>query len=101
MKNKKNKKTNKQNQNIRDQLIELIDENETLFCDGFDEAIVGVTHTGRIVYDIDKMIDILLSDGSMMTNAYEEAIEYLEFNTFGAYVGEYTPVYIRLRENIQ
>jgi len=26
----------------------------------------------------------------------EEALEYLEFNVFGAYVGEYTPIHIEL-----
>jgi len=25
---------------------------------------------------------------------YDEAIEWLEYNTFGAYVGEHTPIYV-------
>ena len=25
---------------------------------------------------------------------YDEAYEWLDYNTFGAYVGEYTPIYV-------
>jgi hypothetical protein len=35
------------------------------------------------------MIAILTKDMS-----YEDAIEYLDFNVFSAYVGERTPIYI-------
>lgn len=63
-------------------------------ADGLDEAIIGATHdiaTGhfRLVYDVDMCIDILAKD---MTRA--EAMEFLEFNTFGAYVGPDTPLFM-------
>ena len=35
------------------------------------------------------MIECLLKDMEL-----DEAIEYLEFNTWGAYVGEQTPIYV-------
>ena len=37
------------------------------------------------------MVDILFYDAGM---PYQEAMEYLEFNTLGSYVGERTPIYI-------
>jgi hypothetical protein len=46
----------------------------------------------KIVYDIDKVIDILIKDGMSV----DEAIEYYEYNIAGAYVGENTPSFIRL-----
>ena len=66
---------------------------DSLLANGFDSCIIGVTQgtdSGRVVYDVAKMIEVCMEYG--MT--YEDAVEYLEFNTLNAYVGEYTPVYI-------
>jgi hypothetical protein len=66
---------------------------DSLLADGFDSCIIGVTQgtdSGRVVYDVEKMIEVCMEDG--MT--YSDAYEYLEYNTLCAYVGEYTPVYI-------
>ena len=66
-----------------------------LFADGFDDCIIGVEHGlgSRAVYDKQMMVEELMSQG--MDEC--EAIEYLEFNTWGAYVGEQTPLYIYVR----
>jgi hypothetical protein len=67
----------------------------TLFADGFEKAFVGLaTQFNRIitVYDYDKCISILqVRDG--MTR--EEAEEFFDYNVSGAWVGEYTPVFLR------
>lgn len=65
-----------------------------LKADGFDDAILGVTYCegiAKIVYSKSKMIDILVQDQNLQVL---DAIEYLEFNTWNAYMGELTPVYI-------
>lgn len=67
---------------------------EALCADGFDDAMIGTDTRGRIVYDINKMIEILIKDDEMDEL---EAIEYLEFNTLYAYVGDMTPVYVYLK----
>lgn len=59
--------------------------------DGYDEAIVGITRDGQLVYSIEKMIEICAKDGEMSDL---DAIEWLEYNTFCAYVGEKTPLFI-------
>lgn len=65
---------------------------EVLKADGFDEAIIGTDwRTGRIVYSAKKCIKILMKRDRM---AFDEAIEFLEFNTFSAYVGEGTPIFV-------
>jgi hypothetical protein len=71
---------------------EDLDYEGLLFADGFDEAIIGVEErAGVVAYDIDKIIEILMRE---MTE--DEAVEYFEFNILGAYVGEKTPVYIKI-----
>jgi hypothetical protein len=65
-----------------------------LKADGFEYDIIGVEQTQlRLVYDIDKMRNILIEQEGM---SFEEAMEYLDFNVFGAYVGEQTPLYIQI-----
>lgn len=61
-----------------------------LKADGFDKAIIGIDAlTERLVYDKQKMIEILSHQMSI-----EDAIEFLEYNTWNAYVGENTPIYM-------
>ncbi|QDP59141.1 MAG: hypothetical protein GOVbin4318_25 [Prokaryotic dsDNA virus sp.] len=78
---------------------------KTLFADGFDSAIIGITSDRingieRVVYDAWKMVDILVKRDGMKST---EALEYLEFNTFTAYVSEGTPIYVDVitREEIE
>ena len=72
-------------------IIEQFEETEFLKADGFDEAVIGFYfNSERLIYSISKMIEILVNDGMEKI----DAIEYLEFNTFAAYVGEKTPIYM-------
>ena len=68
-------------------------QNNTLLADGFEDAIIGIDTSNevfRIIYDKQKMANILQErDGMSM----EDAWEHLEYNVFGAYVGEGTPIY--------
>jgi len=61
--------------------------------DQFDEALVGICHRfGKpsvALYDREKVIEILAKD---MT--WEEAVEWFDFNIIGAWLGDYTPVYM-------
>ena len=81
------------NMNIREQLAETYDE-DLLFADSFDDAIIGIAtgfDSGRVVYDANQMVAILVQEERF---SEEEAWEFLEFNTFGAHVGEQTPLYV-------
>ena len=82
----------------RDPIAELRDLNpEALTADGFDDAIIGYSvSTIRphiVIYDVDKCIQILM-DRDGMTR--DEAEEYLSFNTLCAWVGENTPMYVKV-----
>jgi hypothetical protein len=76
-------------------------EVELVTADGYDDAIIGVTVPNgftdgdmvpRVVYNRDKVIEILMADG--MDD--EEAEEFFAFNIIGAFVGEKTPLFITL-----
>lgn len=76
-------------------MVDLHDElpEGTVLADGFDAAFCGLTHDGRAVYDIDKIVDICIIDWKMTA---DEAMEYFEYNMAFAYVGEKTPIYVFL-----
>jgi len=75
------------------ELLECLDEN-VLKADGYDDCILGFTsQAGRpsvVAYDTNKIINKLISDGMDR----DEAWEFFEFNIAGAYMGEYTPVFV-------
>ena len=79
-----------------DALNELADELdiEILVVTGMDEALIGITcgqfDAPRAVYVKQGMVDILMMEG--MTE--EEAIDYIDYNIIGAYVGETGPLFI-------
>jgi len=65
--------------------------------DGFEEAIIGVDTHGRLVYSIDKMEEICIERDGMER---EDAMEFLEYNCFCAYIGELTPVHVRVLRSV-
>ena len=70
------------NELIRDALCDMGHEEALLFDNpDYDEAILGVTDEGQVVYDYDKMVQILVD-----REGWEEmeAIEFIEYNTIRA-----------------
>lgn len=80
--------------NHREQIAEMLESEDlekVLFCDGFDEAIIGyLEEEKKVVYSKSKMIMVLLEEDMVL----EEALEFLEFNTWNTFVGDHTPLYI-------
>ena len=77
---------------------EMADINpDALLPDGLDDAYIGhtISPAGRCVavYDADACVRVMARDSGM---SMEEAEEYLEHNTFCAYVGPDSPLYVRL-----
>jgi len=70
---------------------------DLLFCDGLDEALIGVAHRFGMVavalYDRAKIINLYVTRDGM---THEEAEEFFEFNVIGAWVGEETPVFAEI-----
>jgi len=72
---------------------------EALIADGLDEALIGVAERINLgpvaAYSVEKIYEILMNRDGM---TYEEAIEFFDFNIKGAWMGEYTPVYVYTNE---
>jgi hypothetical protein len=92
----------------REEIAEI--NEEALIIDGFDSAIIGMAeriNLGPVVaYDEEKIIDILskemepedtegMTEDEIQNEKEIMAIEYFEYNIKGAWLGEYTPVFIR------
>ena len=85
----------------RDELVERLERDYTpailddiLLADGLEDALIGIAsqfNTVFAVYDSAKCIQILIERDGM---SYEEASEFLEFNTLGAWVGKHTPAFM-------
>jgi len=68
---------------------------ETLFAEGFDMAIIGITEVNegyKVCYDIGRILELLVIEHDM---GEEEAIEYFDFNIGGAYMGPLTPIFVQ------
>ena len=67
-----------------------------LLADGLEDAFIGVScgfGPNKAIYDWDKCVDIFMTRDKM---TYEEAVEWIDYNVTGAYVGEQTPEFIFL-----
>jgi len=64
-----------------------------IILDGLDEAIVGMSESSNPIFLYSREICIAIS---MRDNDwdYETAVEFLEFNTFNTYYGNYSPKFI-------
>jgi len=77
-----------------EEIINSYGDEDLLKADGFDEAVIGIEiNTGRLVYDIFKMRELLIKNDGMSS---DDVMEYLDFNVLGAYMGEKTPIYVQI-----
>lgn len=80
----------------REECVILAQDEELLFCDGYDHAIMGVCHRfgqeAIVAYNRRVIIQDMICQG--MT--YEEAEEYFGFNIIGAWVGDKTPCFVEI-----
>jgi len=71
---------------------------DALLADGLDEALIGYTintHSRHVaVYSAQKCVEVLMRRDGM---THDEADEFLEHNTYCAYVGKDGPLYVRTR----
>lgn len=76
----------------QEHLMDILAEEDCLTADGFEDALVGCTYGANVVavYDINKMIEVLICEGM----DYDDAVEYLDYNVVSAHMGEKTPLYI-------
>jgi hypothetical protein len=78
------------NKSPREQLLEYVDEQNLLFVDGFDDAIIGLdTNSLRVVYSKQNMLSICLE-----VMDWEDAMSHLSHNIWTAWIGDKTPIFM-------
>ena len=86
-------KTKKDGAGFTKKLLAAEINEDMLFADGFDDALVGYIERAGMpsiaCYDKFKCVEILAKD-----IPYDDAFEYFYFNVLGAYVGENTPCFL-------
>lgn len=76
---------------ILQKIVDRYPDDDILKADGFDESIIGIcTKSLRLIYSIEKCVEILIIRDGM---SKREAMEYLDFNVIGSYMGEKTPIW--------
>ncbi len=64
---------------------------EMLIADGFDDCILGIdSQLEKVIYSYHKCVQVLMERDKM---TYIEAVEFMDFNVVGSYVGEKTPIW--------
>jgi len=90
---------------VEDTYKALDKNNEALFIPNCDPALIGtydLEREGEVVtvscYDYDLLVDCFAKEFSVDSEAHndpiEEAMEWIDFNIVGAYVGKYTPMVV-------
>jgi hypothetical protein len=78
---------------IREHLSET--HPDVLLMDGLDDAIIGtsqrINEPVLAVYSWEKIINILVERDDM---DFEDAVEFVDFNILGSWVGESTPIVV-------
>lgn len=70
---------------------------DAVLWDDLDDAIIGLTTNGVVVYDVNKIQEILYDGWKKDPTddvTMDDVIDYVEFNILCAYVGEFTPIHI-------
>lgn len=78
-----------------DDWVDELELEDVLKADGFDDAVIGVcvgcAQPTRLLYDAERIIEILMNRDGM---SREDAEEFFDFNIAGAHMGPSTPLYL-------
>jgi len=83
-----------------EEIIEFIEENcdePVIKFDGLDNALIGYadvwdtsgTRPTRLIYSASRCIKIMMDSQGL---SHSDAVEWLNYNTENAYLGEHTPI---------
>ena len=71
------------------------DDERMVKADGLEDAIIGtcsrINMPDVLVYSYNKAVKIFMERDGM---THEEAVEWMDFNVVGAWVGETTPIFV-------
>lgn len=79
---------------VADRLLDAEYEDTPYFINpDYEDALVGITDDGKIVYDFDKMVECLMNEYGWSDI---ESIEWIEYNVIRSipYMGEKAPIIV-------
>ena len=81
------------------ELLDYIAERnpQALYPTGLEDAIIGISHGDLVVLDHAKCVKIFMERDGM---SYEDAMEWMSYNVTGAYMGENTPIFVYMKEDL-
>jgi len=82
--------------NKRQQIAEI--NPEAILWDDLDDAVIGITLEGRVVYDI-RLLEETVYKNNEHHMDIDEAKEWIAYNILSTYVGEWTPIHIWTLDN--
>ena len=87
------------NNELRDYIAEEHEESVVFNVPSYDNAIVGLSDDGRVIYDYDLMVKELTNDTALTE---DEAIQFIKYNTIRAlpYIEEAVRPIILYNSNI-
>jgi hypothetical protein len=85
---KKNKKMD-----ILSKILKEFPDDGYLKVDGFDNALIGISSNGALVYSIDKIVEILMKRNNWSSN---DAYSYFLYSISATYVGDKKPIFINI-----
>lgn len=71
-------------------ILERYSDDGFIKVEGFDDALIGVSSRGNLVYSIKKCVDILIKEGL----SHDDAVEHLYGDIDAQYLGEDRPIFI-------
>ena len=71
-------------------LLNFYNEDDLVFLDGFDKAIMGVSNNMSVVYSISIAIEILIKKYDM---SLDDAIQFGEYNLFFSFYDK-SPIWV-------
>jgi hypothetical protein len=90
----------------REELMIILEEEECLIADDYNDCLIGITEGANpvAVYSTQKVITKIFEEIKSDKNyegedPYMDAIEHFQYNIAGSYVGEKTPVYINMLDD--
>lgn len=78
-------------QELREEIANI--NPEAILWDNLDECIVGISVDGRVLYDTHRLLYYFTTVEEL---SEEDALEHINYNIIGSYVGEFTPLHVIL-----
>jgi hypothetical protein len=78
---------------IMSKILKEFPDDGYLKVDGFDNALIGISSNGALVYSIDKIVEILMKRNNWSSN---DAYSYFLYSISATYVGDKKPIFINL-----